>query len=222
MVLIAQGITTLHDVLTTAKDKLVQLLRNERRAIALLEAASNAIGHGPSRLEASHSRVAKELGMEEFVRACNRELGTEYEKAIASFLGIEGSWIVTILDDGTRQNVPDILIKLGELEILLECKTCIKSPPLIKKEDAWAVMQKSSDFDKTMRRVTLGKPMFDETSKKKAAASHDITLIENSTFIEGLLRVHAGTLQPSEFLSWLSMPGVADIDRLGGIPTFVA
>ena len=108
------------------------------------------------------------------------------------------------LDDGKRQNVPDLLIQLGGLEILLECKTCLKSPPLIKKEEAWAVIQKSSDFDKTMRRVTLGKPAFDETSKKKAVASNDITLIEHSTFMEGLLRVHSGTLPPGEFLSWLA------------------
>ena len=221
MVLVLQGIATLHDVLATTKDKLVQLLRSERRAEALLEAASSAIGHGPSRLAATHGRVAKELGIEGLVEASNRELGTGYEKAIADFLRVENSWIVTVLDDGKRQNVPDMLIELGELKILLECKTCTKSPPLIKKEEAWAVVQKSSDFDKAMRRVTLGKPTFDETSKKKAAASHDITLIEHSAFMEGLLRVHAGTLQPSEFLSWLAMPGVSEIDRLGGKPTFV-
>ena len=221
MALVAQGITTLHDVLATPKDKLVKLLRNDRRAEALLEAASSAIGHGPSRLAATHYQVAKELGIEGLVEACNRELGTEYEGAIADFLRVESSWIVTVLDNGKRRNVPDLLIELGELEILLECKTCTKSPPLIKKEEAWAVVQKSSDFDKAMRRVTLGKPMFDETSKMKAAASHDITLVEHNVFIEGLLRVHAGTLQPSDFLSWLATPGVTEFDRLGGTPTFV-
>jgi helicase len=68
--------------------------------------------------------------------------------------------------------------------------------------------------------VTLGKPTFDETSMKKAAASHDITLVEHNVFIEGLLRVHAGTLTPREFLLWLAAPGVAEMDRLGGAPTF--
>jgi helicase len=220
MALIAQGIATLHDVLGTAKDKLVQLLRSDHRAQALLEAVSSTIGHGPSRLAATHDRVAKELGLERLVEACNRELGTEYEKAIANLLRVESSWIVTVLDDGIRQNVPDLLVALGETQILLECKTSTKSPPFVKKEDAWAVIQKSADFDATMRRVTLGKPAFDETSKKKAAASRDITLVEHSLFIEGLLRVHSGTLQPIEFLSWLSKPGVAEFDRLGGTPTF--
>ena len=139
MALVAQGITTLHDVLATAKDKLVKLLRNARRAEALLDAASSAIGYGPNRLAATHYQVAKELGIEVLVEACNRELGTEYEKAIAELLRVESSWIVTALDDGKRQNVPDLLIVLGELEILLECKACSTSPPFIKKEEAWAV-----------------------------------------------------------------------------------
>jgi helicase len=222
MALIAQGIQTLHDVLATAKDKLVHLLRNDRRAQALLDAASNAVGYAPSRLALSHSRAAKALGIEKLVDACNCELGVKYENAIAALLRVEVSWIVTILDDGQRQNVPDLLVQLGGQEVLLECKTCSKSIPMINKQDAWAVVQKASDFDKSMHRVTLGKPRFDETSKKKAAASHDITLVEHDVFVEGLLRVHAGTLQPAEFLSWLAVPGVAEIERLGGVATFSA
>jgi helicase len=92
---------------------------------------------------------------------------------------------------------------------------------LIKKEEAWAVIQKAADFDTAMRRVTLGKPAFDETSKAKAAASQDITLVEHPIFMEGLLRVHGGTLTPDEFMRWLGSPGVAEIDRLGGTPTYV-
>lgn len=132
------------------------------------------------------------------------------------------AWAVTILDDGTRPNVPDLLIELGAQQILLECKTCTKSPALIKKEEAWAVVQKAADFDSAMRRVTLGKPAFDETSKKKAAASKDITLVEHSVFLEGLLRVHGGTLTPVDFLTWLGTPGVAEFERLGGSPTYVS
>jgi helicase len=222
MALIAQGIETLHDVLATAKDKLVQLLRSDRRVQELLDAVSTTVGHTPSRLALSHSRAAQKLGIAKLVDACDRELGVEYEKAIVELLRVETSWVVTVLDDGKRQNVPDMLVQLREREILLECKTCTKSPPLIKKEEAFAVLQKSADFSKSMRRVTLGKPRFDETSKKKAAASHDITLVEHDVFVEGLLRVHAGTLQPADFLSWLANPGVAEIDRLGGAATFSA
>ncbi len=220
MALIAQGIATLHDVLATTKERLVALLRSEPRAQALLEAASGVVGHGPSRLAATHERVATELGIGTLIEHCNQTLGVEYESAIVELLRVETSWIVTVLDDGNRQNVPDILIELGKHKVLLECKTCSKSPPLIKKEEAWAILQKAADFAKNMSRVTLGKPCFDETSKKKAAASVDITLVEHSVFLEALLRVHAGTLTTNDFLVWLTSPGVAEIDRLGGKPTY--
>lgn len=220
MALLAQGIATIHDVLDTAKEKLVELLRNDRRAQALLDAASSAVGLGPNRLAEAHGRVARELGIEELVARADREMGTEYERAIADLLRVENEWVVTILDDGKRQNVPDIQITLGRISILLECKTCTKTPPLIKKEEAWAVLQKSADFEASMRRVTLGKPAFDETSKKKAAAAHDITLVEHNTFMEGLLRVHTGSLSAAAFLQWLGTPGVTELDRLGGVATY--
>lgn len=221
MGLIAQGIATLHDVLGTAKDKLVQLLRSEPRAQALIDAVSSTVGLGPSRLAAAHHKTGQELGIERQVKACDDGLGTDYEKAIAALMRVEAAWVVTTLDDGTRPNVPDLLIELGAQQILLECKTCTKSPALIKKEEAWAVVQKAADFDPAMRRVTLGKPAFDETSKKKAAASPDITLVEHSVFLEGLLRVHGGTLSAADFLTWLGSPGVAELERLGGSPTYV-
>jgi len=221
MGLIAQGIATLHDVLATAKDRLVQLLRSEPRAQALLDAASSAVGLAPNRMAATHRRIGHELGIENLVKSCEEMIGTEYEVAITALLRVESTWVVTALDDGIRQNVPDLLIELGRQKLLLECKTCTKSPALIKKEEAWAVIQKAADFDAGMRRVTLGKPAFDETSKRKAAAAQDITLVEHGVFMEGLLRVHAGTLTATEFLDWLGSPGVAEIDRLGGTPTYI-
>jgi helicase len=221
MALIAQGIMRLQDILATTKDSLTQLLRSDRRAQALLDAASSSIGYGPSRFTATHERVAKKLGIGQVVDACNQALGVDYEKAIMKLLQIETGWVVTALDDGKRQNVPDLHIQLGKTGVLIECKTCSKSPPLIKKEEAWAILQKAADFDQAMRRVTLGKPQFDETSKKKAAASHDITLVEHTLFVEGLLRVHAGTLSANEFLNWISTPGVAELERLGGTPTYL-
>lgn len=221
MGLIAQGISTLHDVLETAKDKLVQLLRSEPRAQALIDAVSSTVGLGPSRLATAHHKTGQDLGIARHVKACEDALGTDYEEAIATLMQIETAWTVTLLDDGTRPNVPDLLIELGVQQILLECKTCTKSPALIKKEEAWAVIQKAADFDPVMRRVTLGKPAFDETSKNKAAASKDITLVEHSVFMEGLLRVHGGTLSAADFMTWLGSPGVAELERLGGSPTYL-
>lgn len=220
MALFEQGIATVHDVLSAAKDKLIQLLRNDKRTEALLDALMKVDGANTSRLAASHTRLSKQLGIEELVISCNTTLGIEYESAIVALLRQETIWKVIPLDDGNRPNVPDILIELGELQVLVECKTCTKSPALVKKEEAWAVMQKAADFDSKMHRVTLGKSGFDETSKKKVAASHDITLIEHDVFIEGVLRVISGSLAPNDFLQWLGTPGLAEIQRLGGEPTY--
>lgn len=221
MGLIAQGIATLHDVLGTTKDKLVQLLRSEPRAQALIDAVSSTVGLGSSRLAAAHRKTGQELGIERQVKTCDDALGTDYEDAIAALMRVEAAWAVTMLDDGMRSNVPDLLIELGAQQILLECKTCTKSPALIKKEEAWAVIQKAADYDQAMRRVTLGKPAFDETSKKKAVASKGLTLVEHSVFMEGLLRVHGGTLSAADFMAWLGNPGVAELERLGGNPTYL-
>lgn len=220
MALITQGIATVHDILNTTKEKLVLLLRDDRRAQALCDAASNAMGHGPDRLVTSHLHFAKSLGLENLVERCNREIGVPYERAIQDLLTVETSWAITVLDDGKRQNEPDFLLQLGDLNVIVECKTCTKNPPLIKKEDAWAVLQKAANYDKGMKRVTLGKPAFDETCKKKVAGSADITLVEHNLFIEGLLRVHAGRVTPDEFLRWLSTPGLTEFERLTGTPTF--
>lgn len=221
MALLANGIKTIHDVLATANDRLATLLGNSApRAKALLSAASHVAGLGPNRLQLTHRRLAECLGIGKLVEACDKALGCEYEAAITALLRVETTWVVTVVDDGVRQNVPDMLIELGGLQALIECKTCTKSPSLIKKEEAWAVIQKAADFDTAMRRVTLGKPAFDETSKGKAAASNDIALVEHHVFMEGLLRVHAGTLSPQEFLAWLTTPGVAEIERLSGTPSF--
>ena len=164
MTLIAQGISSLSDVLGATRDILAKLLRNDQRAEALLEAAASAVGPNPNRLTLTHERVASDLGIEKIVLACNKELGVEYEGAIYKLLNVETSWNVTGIDNGKRQNVPDLLIEFRGKELLLECKTCTKSPQLIKKEEAFAVLQKAADFGKEMRRVTLGKPAFDETS----------------------------------------------------------
>jgi len=216
MALVANGLSTLDAILNSGKEKLLEVLRSERRITALLASVSDVIGFTPNRLATTHIRVATELGIEGIVDDCNKKLGTEYEEAIASLLRVEASWVVTVLDDGKRQNVPDILVKLGDVAVLIECKTCTKVPTLVKKEEAFAIMQKAADFDRNMRRVTLGKPAFDEHSKTKAQAASDITLIEHPVFIEAILRVHTGSMEPHDFLRWLTTPGVAEIDRLLG------
>ena len=222
LALLQNGLSTFEQILASGKGKLLSILRSEQRVMALLKAVASANGTGPDRFARTHMRVAQKLGLEAIVDACNKELGTNYENAIRRLLEAESSWAITKLDDGKRKNVPDMLVQLGELELLIECKTCTKCPALVKKEEAFAVIQKALDFDKKMYRVTLGKPTFDEHSKTKAQASIDISLVEHSIFVEGILRVHSGTVTPRQFLEWLARPGVTEIDKLMGDPTYLA
>ena len=220
MALVAQGITTLKDVLLSGVDKLASILRNSTRAEALIEAVSSVSGVTEERLTNAHTRVAQEVGINELVDDCNKKFDTEYEKAILALLQEEISWIATEVDDGKRQNVPDLMIQLGENTVIIECKTTQKKNPLIGKEEAWAVLQKAADFNPSYKRVTLGKPHFDETCKKKVAGAHDITLIEHTVFIEGVLRVLLGSVPAKSFVEWLGQPGLSDLLRLGGKPTY--
>ena len=112
----------------------------------------------------------------------------QYEDAIVRLLKTEKSWEVSVRDDGKRQNEPDIFLRLEDRAVLLEIKTATKRTGLVGKEAAFAVLQKGSDYDQNIFRVTLGKPTFDETSKVKAAASDKITLVEHVPFLEGVLR----------------------------------
>jgi helicase len=167
-----------------------------------------------------HAELAAKLGVGELVDRCAKALGNDYEAAVKSLLGIEQRWTTTVIDDGKRQNVPDLLLSLGSRSALIECKTTTKNPPLIKKEEAFAVLQKAVDFDKSIHRVTLGKPGFDEHSKKKVQAAKDISLVEHDMFVEAMLRVVAGKISPTEFFNWMTAPGVAELDRLGGPATY--
>ena len=108
------------------------------------------------------------------------------------------------------------MIVLEGTSIIIECKTTTKNPPLIKKEEAFAVIQKAIGYEPAMHRMTLGKPGFDEHSKKKVLAATEVALVSHDIFIEGLLRVHAREVTPKEFLVWLSTPGLTELDRLGG------
>ncbi|MCU7871356.1 MAG: DEAD/DEAH box helicase [Candidatus Thiodiazotropha sp. (ex Lucinoma borealis)] len=220
MALVAQGITTLKDVMTSGIDMLSSILRHPTRAEALVEAVSSVSGVTEDRLKNAHTRVAQTVGIDELVNDCDMKFDTDYENAVATLLREETSWIVTEVDDGKRQNVPDLMVQLGEHTVIIECKTTQKRNPLIGKEEAWAVLQKAADFEPSYKRATLGKPHFDETCKKKVAGAHDITLIEHTVFVEGVLRVILGSVTAEEFLQWLGQPGLSDLQRLGGKPTY--
>jgi helicase len=91
---------------------------------------------------------------------------------------------------------------------------------LINKEDAWAIVHKATDFSPHLKRVTLGKSAFDETSKSKAAASTDLTLVESGPFVEAVLRLLERTLSPEEFMRRITAPGDSQLERLPGEVTY--
>ena len=220
MELVRQGISTLQDVLYAGQKKLFEILKHPVRVSELLRSVATMTGQSKNHMEAAHLRVAEGLGVRPIVQRCYQEIGVEYEKAVLELLCASGVISASAVDDGVRQNVPDLLLKAGKREALVECKTASKPHGLIGKEDAWAVVQKASDFDLNLRRVTLGKPAFDETLKKKAAASPEVALVENGLFIEALLRVIGGAVTSEEFMVWLTTPGVAELERLPGKATY--
>jgi len=219
MALVKRGFHTLQDVLQAGGDQLLDILKSSLRVVALQKGIELTTGHNSCAMRSAHMRVAKELGAESIVERGYADNGTAYEKAVHDLL-VYTKVTVTVIDDGKRQNVPDFLVQLGRVEALVECKSATKNPALINKEDAWAVIQKATDFDQKMRRITLGKPAFDETSKRKAAASTDLTLIENGVFVEAVLRLLQETLLPEEFMAWITTPGVSELERLPGDITY--
>lgn len=220
MALVKRGYNTLQDVLQAGGDQLLDILKSSLRVVALQKGIALMTGHNSSSMQSAHVRVARELRAESFVERCYIENGMEYEKAVHDLLVFTKALAVTVIDDGKRQNVPDLLVALGNIEALIECKSATKNPALINKEDAWAVIQKATDFSPMMKRITLGKPAFDETSKRKAASSADLTLVENGVFVEAVLRLLQQSLSAEEFMAWITTPGVAEIERLPGEMTY--
>jgi len=220
LAVIKSGLITFEDIIAAPIATLISVVRNSERADALRTAISGTIGFDVKRYEKTHIQVASELGLGELVKLCYSEFGTKYEEKIKQLLEAESSLIVRTLDDGKQQNVPDLMISLNNTHVLLECKTAIKKPPLVNKEDAWAVIQKSADYDDSMKRVTLAKPGFDITSKTKVVAAKDISLIEHSTFIEGALRLLSGNIDSQQFINWLTEPGLIEVERLAGNKTY--
>jgi helicase len=222
MALKTNGLGTVMEILGAPLAKLSKLISGKERAEQLTNALSRNLDDAAVAYVRTHLAVAEELGLAEKVIDCNQKIGTEYEEAVVSLLKEEMQFVVDVVDDGVRQNVPDFILSIGELQIIIECKTATKRPPLINKSDAWAVVQKAADYPADIPRITLGKPDFDETSKKKAAAATGITLVRHEVFMEGLMRVLTGRLSPPEFIQWLAQPGVTELDRLPGVPTYIA
>ena len=219
MALATLGLATFEEIENLGVGRLSEIVGSTRRAEALMAAIGEETDISPNRFASVHKRLAERLGISEVVDKCINTMEKEYEDAIVLLLKAEREWEVSVRDDGKRQNEPDILVRLGDVSVLLEVKTASRKTGLLKKEAAFAVLQKATDYEDAIHRVTLGKPAFDEMSKAKAAGSSEITLVEHGSFLEGILRVLGKEITPNCFLEWLTEPGEAEFRRLPGRAT---
>ena len=217
MSLVEAGIVDFDDVAQAGLGRLEEILGSRRRAEALLGAVSEYSEVTSDRLNAIHRSLGTKIGLASEIARCFDAIGTDYEDAIIELLRKNNSWNITVIDDGNRKNVPDVLLEVGERSVLIEMKTSSKRSGLIKKDEAFAVIQKAMNFDKEIKRATLGKPYFDELSKEKAVASvEEVTLVEHSCFMECVLRVLCGNISADDFMDWISQPGLAEFARIPG------
>ena len=155
MALARFGIVTFEDLEAVGAERLTEIVGSRRRAEALLEAIGQEISITPNRYSSVHERLAARLGVEQVVRDCGASMDTEYEDAVMRLLKQEESWEVSVRDDGRRMNEPGIFLRLNDVAVLLEIKTASRRSGLIKKEAAFAVLQKGADYDGGIFRVTL-------------------------------------------------------------------
>lgn len=214
LALMKAGLSDPEAIINADLKVLEQILLHQVRARSLVEALQQAEDRPYERAQGRQIKLARELGLEELVADAYRLFGNDYEEPIEAFLRLEKAWQITKLDDGKRQGVPDFLIQAGDRAAVLECKTCIKKPPAISKDEAFAVLVKSADIDPKVHRITLGKPGFDTFSEGKACASSEVTLVRHADFIDAMLLLRAGKVTADEALGWLLEAGVAEIERL--------
>lgn len=217
--LLKAGITTLDGLIACGREALAALIGGNTRSDALLKAITEGEDIPPERLSETHIAFGKKLGIGEKIDAIYRELGDDYELAVLDLLREVTAFDVHQYDDGKMQNVSDLFLTFGDESAFIECKTTIRKIPLIKKEEAFSVLQKSADVDPQVKRICLGKPQFDESTKMKAQASSEITLLTNSAMVEGVLRHLGGEITADELAAWLFRTGVSEVERLGGLST---
>lgn len=214
--LLKAGITTFDGLLAYGKDALSKLIGSDARSEALLAAVANDDAIPPERLKDTHLALAQKLGVKDYVVAMYDALGDEFEIAARNFLNLIPEFHAVQYDSGKMQNASDIFLTFAERAAFIECKTTTRKIALIKKEEAFAVLQKSADVEQSVKRICLGKPQFDESAKIKAQSSQQITLTTNSTLIEGCLRCLSGEVSCEDLADWLLASGNSEIARLGG------
>lgn len=201
-------------ILSADRTFLEKLLKIKERVDKLIEAIEHESPNQFEKAKRLHLKVAESLGIGSQVKEAYDLMGADYERPIQNLLSMDPELKVTIVDDGKRQGVPDMMIEYKNRAAVIECKTTTKKPPTISKDEAFSVLVKAADI-KDVHRITIGKPGFDTFAESKACGSSEITLINHSTFMEAILLRRKGLITLDALFDWLLEPGVAESERLG-------
>jgi len=201
-------------ILSADRAVLEKLLKIGERVDKLIEAIEHESPNQFEKAKRLHKKIAETIGIGPQVRDAYDLMGADYERPIQDLLSMDPELKVTIVDDGKRQGVPDIMIEYKNRAAVIECKTTTKKPPIISKDEAFSVLVKAAEIE-GVHCITIGKPGFDTFAESKACGSSKITLINHTTFIEAMLLRRKGLVTLDALFDWLLEPGVAESDRLG-------
>jgi helicase len=198
-------------LLVAKLDLLSRLVESAARAESLIEAIANyfskPIEYWKNRQTAAAAGMRADV---ELIESLYEQDGVAYEDLVFElFRRMDLS--PEKYDDGKRQGVPDIRLRLSCGDVYIECKSREKrknSP--ISTEDAYAVLAKGNDLS-AAHFITVGKPDFNSHAKKKATSAGAITLISHRVLVQAYLAYFSKKVPKHKIEEWLCAPGVATL-----------
>jgi helicase len=211
MVLANADISEPSRLLGAKLDLLSRLVESVARAESLVEAVakyfSKPMEYWKNRQAAAASEMRADVAL---IEALYEQDGLAYEDLVFElFRRLDFS--PEKYDDGKRQGVPDIRLKLSCGDVYVECKSRErrKNSP-ISTEDAYAVLAKANDLA-AAHCITVAKPDFNSHAKKKATSAGSITLVSHKAIVQAYLAYFSKRVPRHKVEEWLCTPGVATI-----------
>lgn len=190
-------------------DVVAKLVDSSERALALLDAVANLFKKPMKFWKNRQLDNARDIGADiSLIEALYDNDGTEYENHVVTLLK-RMELDAELFDDGKKQGVPDILLRLPEGNVFIECKTreAKKGSP-ISTEDAFAILTKANDLSPA-HCITVAKPAVGSHVKKKATSNGSLTIIEHKVLVQAYLAYFSGIAPKHRIVSWLMQPGIA-------------
>ncbi|WP_149196515.1 DEAD/DEAH box helicase [Luteimonas suaedae] len=201
-------------LLTAKPDLLSRLVESVARAELLVEAVAKYFSRPMEYWKNRQTAAAYEMRADvELIESLYEQDGVAYEDLVFElFRRLDFS--PDKYDDGKRQGVPDIRLRLDCGDVYVECKSREKkknSP--ISTDDAYAVFAKANDLS-AAHCVTVGKPDFNSHAKKKATSAGSITLVSHKALVQAYLAYFSKKVPKHKIEEWLCTPGVATFFEL--------